>query len=285
MVDSRVDEWDSNLRNKTGTKLNVAMIYSRELENLIRKSPESGIRKIVETYEQALDDAHDDTEISRGYLEALVGGPSEEIPCAIYNAVGSVYPELDREMKDRALEKIFEILDDFRYDIVQETHTSGIREPLLVSDISIVSPLYWPGLDEGKHILKKYQNFQDLKKDLIDENGLFFHSSLKTDTKQLIDEWIPEEKLNFVRSDFVIAYSLLRSDRSNFGEEYTIVADSHFLDRTMQAIVALRFGWLEPTDIEKGRRRLEEILPRPLHQKIEPLRIRRDWVDPKKIHR
>lgn len=285
MSNSEVDNWVSQIRNESVTNLNVGMKYAEKLESLIRENPELGIRKIVKFYNNALDEAHDNSWMSRGYAEALTGGPSEGIPRAIYNAVGSVYPELDRDMKDLALEQIFKILDEFRYDIVQENHTSGIREPFLVSDISIVSSLYWPGLDEGRYILEKYQNFQDLRKDLIDKNGLFFHSGLKRDVKGLFDEWTPERKLNYVNSDFIVAYSLLRSDICDFGKEYIKVANPEFLDRTMQGIVALRFGYVEPEDIEKGRKRLEELLPKPLHQRIEPLRIRGGWVDPEKIYR
>ena len=84
----------------------------------------------------------------------------------------------------------------------------------------------------------------------------------------------------YVKSDFLFAYSLLRSDFSNFGEDFTKVANKMFLGRTMGAIVKMRFAYSENT-IEESTSRLKELLPKSLHKLIEPLResIDTSYVD------
>lgn len=275
-----VEKWMSTLRALTLKDMASAEKHSGRLLKSIYENPYTGLGKIVEIYNQALDEANKGSEISRGYGESLCGGPSEHIPWAIYNTVGSVYHELDRKMKDLALEQLFKIFGYRRYDEVQESHTSGIREPLLLADIYIAEHLYWPGLDEGRRILEKYKDFQTLRRELIDDQGLFFHSGMKEDSLQIVSEATPELKMRSVNSDFVVAYSLLRLDFCEFGEEYVKVAHPTFLDRTLHGIVAMRFGRAETEeDIKNGIKRLEELLPKSLHLFIEPMREEGGWVD------
>lgn len=268
----------------------VGSVYADKLERLIREKPTAALRNVTEIYNKALDDAYAFSNaskegMSRSYAEAMTGGPAEIVPWAIYNAIGSVYSELDREKKDLALQQLLEIFDKNRYDIVQEVHTAGIREPLLLSDIKIAEPFYWPGMNEGKKVLEKYPDFSSLKEALIDENGLFFHSGLKWDLKHIVDVGKPElSRREGVHSDFIVAYSLLRKGFCGYGEEYAKLANPAFLDRTMQGIVAMRFGRVETeNEIEKGKARLIELLPKQLHERIEPLRRKGGWVDYRKF--
>lgn len=291
MSDLKVNEWFFSFRDEAVINLNVGEAYARGLENLIRKEPEKGIRNITVIYKEALDKAFEERhgdKFQRSYIEALSGGPKEEIPRLIYNAVGSVYPELDREMKDLALKQLFTIFDRMRYDYVQY-QVAGIREPLLLSDIYITKRLYWPGLDEGKKILEEYEIFEDLRKDLIDEDGFFFHFGLEEDTRELFDSWTPETKFRFVNSDFVVAYSILRSGECNkpdFGSKYIRIADPDFLNRVMKGIVGMRFANTQSDEeIVAGRKRLEELLPEPLHGRIDYLRKEGGWAEPDKFRR
>lgn len=147
-------------------------------------------------------------------------------------------------------------------------HTTGIIEPLLLADIGIARPLYWPGLEEAEMVLKKYSNFFDLQKELIEEDGLF-------NPRKVV-------------SDFLMACSLLRSDFCDFGEDYAKTANSQFLERALRGIVWLRFGMKDGNTtegIEKGNKRLRELLPKSLHERIEPLRQEGGWVDYKKFNR
>lgn len=84
-----------------------------------------------------------------------------------------------------------------------------------------------------------------------------------------------------VKSDFLVAYSLLRSDFCDFGEQYVGTANPLFLERTIKGIVALRFGVAKrQKDVDKGIERLKELLPGSIHYKIDPIRKEAGWADP-----
>lgn len=242
--------------------VSVAM-YVEPMARLLMDNPNKAIDTIVSVYNTALDEAYKDTEGNnvRAWVEATCGGPHERVPHSVYNAVGAVYPYLDRKMKDRALGKVLSILDRLNYVYVNTIHTPGVREPLLLSDIQIKRWLYWPGLDEGRHLLGKNPLFAEWQFELMDEKGMF--------------------KRDRVQSDFCVAYSLLRSDFCNFGEDYVHVANPQFLDRTMQGIVAMRFARAQTAEqISEGRERLKVLLPESLHGRIDELRLRHDWTEP-----
>ena len=246
----------------------AGLIHVEPFTQMLQDNPDKAIDSIFKVYNNALDDAYaDDSEkgISRVYIEAIAGGPCEIIPRAVYNTVGAVYSYLERPQKDRALRNIFDILDGLNYRIVNEVHTPGIREPLLLSDIAVCRRLYWPGLHDEEKLWKDKDDFFEIHEDIIDENGLF--------------------KKEKVTSDFLVGYALLRSDFTPFGEDYARAANSAFLERVMKGIVALRFATAENEgEIEEGKKRLYKLLPKSLHDRIEPIRQEADWVDYKKFN-
>lgn len=248
-----------------------ALIFVAPFAEMLVSNPDKAIDMIPQVYNEALNDAYGK---NRSYVEALAGGPMETIPWALYNSVGEVYPNLTRFQRDRALKHILSILDKRNYMEVNGAigvgHTTGIREPLLLSDIAIIYPLYWPGLDEGRVLIKEASNFFDFQKEFIDSNGLFVRGKVEGDP-------ILRRGVN---SDFVMAYSLLRADICDFGESYIRIANPGFLERTLKGIVAMRFARATDEEkIEQGRKRLKELLPESVHNRIEPLRQERDWVD------
>lgn len=244
----------------------AAFIHIEPFAQMLMDNPDKAIERIFEVYNHALDDAYTDTngKNTRAFIQAVAGGPCEIIPQSIYNAVGAVYPYLERKQKDRALGKVLNILDKLNYLIVNGIHTPGIREPLLLSDIIVVRPLYWPGLDEGRKLLGEYSSFSDLRKEIINEKGLF--------------------RKNKVESDFLVAYSLLMSDMGNYGEGYIKVAYPPFLNRTLQGIIAHWFARVnEVNEIEERMKGLQELLPKSIHDKIEYFRQKAEWTDYKKF--
>jgi hypothetical protein len=240
----------------------AAIVNVEPLSQMLKDNPDKAIDMIFNVYNKALNDAYTDDEGKniRGFVEAIAGGPHEAVPSAVYNVVGEVYPYLERPQKDRALRKVLDCMDGINSAYVQISHTPYIREPLLLSDIQIVRWIYWPGLHDEKHLWKDKNDFFEIKDKLIDENGMF--------------------RRNIVRSDFLVAYALLRKRTGNFGEEYARASNPEFLERVMKGIVAMRFAHAEnEEDVIEGKRRLEELLPVSLHSRIEPLRLERDWVD------
>ena len=144
-------------------------------------------------------------------------------------------------------------------------HTTGIREPLYLGEICTVRGLYWPGLDEGKlRIVQQDGDFDKVRTNLMTEGGMF--------------------RKDKVHSDFLVAYAFLRSDFSSFGERFVEVCDKGFMDRTVTAIAKIRVAHARTGgDVQKGFARLRELLPRSLHERIEPASKIEDWVDPKQF--
>jgi hypothetical protein len=264
---------------------------------LLWMNPEKALDQLISIYDNSLDKVYSDEngKNNRCFVEMICGGPHEAIPSAVYNSVGTIYPFLDRKIKDNALKKILSILDGIRYDYVQFSHISYIKEPTLTSDITISRPLYWPGMGEGENLIKKYNNlFCDFKSEGIDKNGIF--------NQEIVD------------SDFIVAYSFLRNDFCNWGEEYVKIANTKFLERTINGIIGMRFAKYfrlkslseeekevinheaqDPNFYSKNEEklneilekrisdeetRLKELLPKSLHGKIEEKILQKDWVDP-----
>jgi len=182
-----------------------------------------------------------------------------------YNAVGEIYPLLDRGQRDQAISAHLDKFDCINYYYVSVNHTPYIREPLLLADIAIARFRYWPGLHDEKKLWRNKKSFAELEKEIIIDKGLFN----------------PEK----VRSDFLVAYALMRNDFTNFGDDYVKTANPEFLNRVMKGIVALRFARAKDEEIDKGRNRLYNLLPKAVHDKIEPLRQEADWVNPNFLQR
>lgn len=175
----------------------------------------------------------------------------------LYNAVGAIYPLLDRGQRDEAVRAHLRQFDMLNYLAVNSNHTPNIREPLLLADIIIVRPLYWPGLKDEKHLWNGKASFSDLEKEIMTEGGLFEPAKVK--------------------SDFLVAYALMRKDFTSFGEDYAKSANPEFLNRVIKGIVALRFANAAKDQVNKGRERLYELLPSLVHDRIEPLRQEAGW--------
>ncbi len=231
------------------------------LEQLLREDPRKAIEMVPSILDRGLNTAYtqeDGTNV-RSFVQATCGGPCETVPQAVYNAVGDAYPMLSRELKDRAVCTISRILDRQNY-LTSQLQIEGLREPLLIADLVLASNhLYWPGLNEGCSLLKKYDDFFEIWKEIAGENGLFDRAK--------------------VNSDFLVAYALLRSDICRFGRDYIRVANPNFLNRVVKGIVALRFAPAKGEgEIKIGTTRLQELLPEELHSQIESLRQERDWT-------
>ncbi|MFH1503249.1 MAG: hypothetical protein ABIE36_01170 [Candidatus Diapherotrites archaeon] len=276
---------------------NLSKEVSENFSQVLWENPEQALNSLFDWYNESLDRAYTNSKTGENYrdfVEMVAGGPHEAIPSALYNSVGGIYPFLDRELKNKALSKTLGILDLQNYVNVQISHTPYIKEPLLLSDITIARGLYWPGMDEGKNRIKKFESFFDFKFEYMTKEGFF--------KKDLID------------SDFIVAYSLLWKDFCNWGEEYLEVANPSFLERVLKGIVGMNFassfklknlseeeikginskaeeesyysrikgkldGILEKK-ISNRTKRLRELLPVSLYEKIDNKIMGQDWADP-----
>ncbi len=235
----------------------VALTDIEPFVHVLRKDPDRAIGMIFEKYHDSLEKAYGKNE----WITAIAGGPYEAIPIELWNAVGSVYPLLNRNQKNHALRQVLGVLDKENY-FCSQGQVEGIREPQLVSDICVTRRLYWPGLSEGKSLIEKYNTFSSLKKAVIDESGMFDRDA--------------------VSSDFLVAVALLHPEICDFGEDYVLVANPIFLNRTLGAITAKFFaGVTDPQKIEKSYANVKKWTPKSVHDRINAFVERRDWANPK----
>jgi hypothetical protein len=231
-----------------------------KFRDLIRDAPTLALKDLPATY-RLMEENHFG---GNSQIRNLAGGLPGWVSCALYNAVGEVYPSLTREEKNLALRQTFAIMDKWNYLIVNggegDGHTTSIREPFYLGEICTVKRLYWPGLDEGRHIIKQHDgDFDRISAYLITEDGKFM-----------------EER---VHSDFLVAYAFLRKDISDFGPRFVEVFDRGFMDRTVVAAVKFRMSRVEKEeDIRTGLDRLHELLPESLHDNIEAASRVKDWA-------
>lgn len=292
---------DENFLEEFRESFKVHYKISNEILNnfsqMLWENPDVALDNLFKAYNNSLNEAYTNKtgETCRAFVEATCGGPHEAIPSAFYNAVGTIYPFLSREVKNKALCKILNIMDRIRSDYVQTSHTSYIHEPLLLSDIFIVRPFYWPGLEEGQRLVNKYNNlFCDFKFEMIKENGLF-----------------EKRKVN---SEFLVGYFLLRKDICNWSEGYLEIVNEKFLDRILQGVVGMsvarefrlknlsteeinaieeesegKINYQEDkskleiilnSEIDNEKIRLKDLFPKPLHKKIDFFVNKKDWIDP-----
>ncbi len=126
-----------------------ALMHVSILAQQLKDNPKTGISLIYQTFEDALNQAYTQDGVNhRAFVESQAGGPMETIPWAVYNSVGDVYPYFERDQRFSALRQVLRCLDKYNTKYVQDTHTPGIREPLLLTDICIVRPVYWPDYKE-----------------------------------------------------------------------------------------------------------------------------------------
>lgn len=185
----------------------------------------------------------------------------------LYNALGTIYPQLSADSRAKARAAYLHQLDTVNYLRVQDNHTPFIAEPLALADIGAARPLYWPGLSEGQRLIREHTSFREFQRKLMAADGLF-------ETKEVVN-------------DFTVAYAALRLDISPFGSDYARAAHPQFLERVVEGIVTLRFSRVErlkellPGEVnqlkgaeylsehKQGLNRLKELLPKEVHQLVQ----------------
>jgi len=193
--------------------------------------------------------------------QTLINLLKEKIECDtnLYNAVGAIYPLLGKIDKHKAIRAHLNQFRTLNYLTVSFFYTPCIREPLLLADIAVNCSLYWPGLMDQDYLRSEKKSFTKLEKEIMDKNGLF-----------------NPKKVN---SDFLAAYALMRKDFTSFGDDYVKAANPQFLERVLKGIVALRFAKVSKEEIDNERNRLYQLLPKSVHDKIETLIEKADWID------
>ncbi len=242
----------------------VGKFYTEILSRELRKDPTKGAEAIDILFHEM------ENETFQGNAQAriLAGGLPEFVSWPFYNAIGVVYEHVDRKQKNPILRRVLNIFDHMNYAEVNGGrgvgHTTGIRSSELLSDVCIFEPLYWPGLYEGREIIKKNNaDYKPVVEQVLDTYGLIQQDN--------------------VRSDFLVTYALLRNDFWGHSEKFMELVEPKYLDRVINAMTGIRVANTTKKDeIQEGRSRLFELLPKATHPKIDESIAKRDWVVPGK---
>lgn len=186
--------------------------YHDTFQELANSDPEKAIQEFSKFLESALSLGNN---FFKGYM---CGGPAPEASVPLLNTIGSFYPSLKRDLRKIALKKSLNFLDGLNY-LNSQNNVECIHEPWLVGDIIINRWLYWSGFQEYVDKLKNKVIWEDLKGELIREEG----------DKEILD----------VKSNFWFAYTLTTKKygkeeiRDKFAEFFPEI-----MDRTLDTVAA-----------------------------------------------
>lgn len=195
--------------------------HQEVLEEMAMDHPEEAVKRFPGFLERILDEGN-------GFFSGkMCGGPYPPATIPLFNTIGSIYPELPKELREIALKKVTNFLNQQNYIFSQE-YVEGIHEPWLCADIVADSRfLYWPGYKEYLDRLNGKIIWGDLDGDII------------------IDDKEGNKFLN-VKSDFWFAYTVGRASTSEHIRQSLAEAFPELVERTKDAIatiVAVESAW------------------------------------------
>jgi hypothetical protein len=115
------------------------------------------------------------------YLERVDGTNNPMLGCdpnfdwsvPMFNMVGAVYPELEKEGRELGLRKILNYLDGINNVRVQP-FIERMHEPWLVGDILVSRWIYWPGCKVDARKIEKASEWSELESDFNSTLSQFF---------------------------------------------------------------------------------------------------------------
>ncbi len=194
----------SKLMNQLGTMYQQANGVANDYYQLILKNPEEAIQRLPEFIERARD-----INPVRAY-EAMAGGPNHDWTGPMLDILGIVYPELEKDAREKGLRQCMNFLDGLN-SFYSQNHVELINDPWLASDIVITRPLYWCGYKQYCDLAEQNKSWKDFS-----------------------------EKMNSARSAFWLAMAITHPEyaslevRKNFHETFPTL-----MDRTKDAIAAM----------------------------------------------
>jgi len=150
----RIDQFMAKLDGIYGLAADIAAEFSE----LLAQNPLEAIEKLPEFIDRTRD-----INENRAYVEAVAGGPNQDWSGPLLGLVGTVYPDLTKEEWVVALRKVLDFLDRQNYINAQD-HVREIQEPLLIGDIILNRPLYWPGFEPESNFLRRHNQVASFRK-------------------------------------------------------------------------------------------------------------------------
>lgn len=168
------DESDIDIIDKLSLLLSEHEEQAKEIAHnfydLMLKDTDSAIKKTREFIEKARNIGSD-----RAFVEAVAGGPDQNMIAPVLNIFELVYPVLPKESRKIALYQIIDYLDFLNYFNAQD-HVALIHEPWLVADIIVNRKLYWPGYKEYADLLEQKHTWEEFEPETLSAKSMFFLS-------------------------------------------------------------------------------------------------------------
>lgn len=145
-----------------------ASIIKREFADLVYENPEQAINRLPEYLERIRD-----VNPNRSFVEATCWGPNPDWTGELLDIVSVAYSGLSRELRGKLLKECLSFIDHLNFLMAQE-HVAKINEPLLVRDILVSAPLYWPGIEIQTKFLEKNKDIASFVKNLPEVGNNFW---------------------------------------------------------------------------------------------------------------
>lgn len=205
---------DKMINHLTLMAASVKEHHQEMFQELALDNPPEAVKRFPEFLERILDEGN-------GFFSGkMCGGPYPPATIPLFNTIGGLYPELPKELREIALKKVMNFLNQQNYILSQE-YVEGIHEPWLCADIVADSRfLYWPGYKQYSDRLQGKVVWSDLKGDIIgtDEKG---------------------SKFLDVQSDFWFAYTVGRASTSEHIRKALTQEFPDLVERTKDATATI----------------------------------------------
>jgi hypothetical protein len=110
--------------------------------------------------------------MNRAY-ESMAGGPNPYFIMPLINAVGERYASASRENREALLRACLNYFDRLNYVYVQP-HVKQLKSGLLVADITINRPVYFPGCEAEQALFTQYRSIPEILNAGADPRSPFF---------------------------------------------------------------------------------------------------------------
>lgn len=131
------------------------------------EDPKSAIKRLPEYLEKARDISP-----NRHFGESLVG-PNHEWTAPMLDIIGTMYPYLEKDVREQGLLRCLSFLDGIKC-IYSQDNVALINEPWLVADIRINRYVYWPGYQEYADLLEQNPRWADFSQYISSAKSQFF---------------------------------------------------------------------------------------------------------------
>jgi hypothetical protein len=166
--EGRRKQFVDRMMSSLDSQYDDASSIAQEYYELMQSDPNSAIERLGEFINRARNLNED-----AAFVEAIAGGPNHDWTAPMLDIIGTVYPLLERNVREKGLRKCFNFLGHLRCDYSQN-HVELINEPWLAGDLVINEPWFWCGYKEYCEILEKQKTWSEFEQHIPEAKSQFW---------------------------------------------------------------------------------------------------------------